>query len=70
MFIFFFFLLMSTKNKIPANDVIIAIENRPETSLYEELKGRIPEVYNVGDSASGGTIAKGVNQAYNCALNL
>lgn len=55
---------------IPANDVIIAIGDRPETSLYEELKGRIPEVYNVGDSASGGTIAKGVNQAYNCALNL
>lgn len=56
--------------EIPANDVIIAIGDRPETSLYEELKGRIPEVYNVGDSASGGTIAKGVNQAYNCALNL
>ena len=58
------------KQEIMANSVVIAIGDRPETSLYEELKGKVTELYNIGDSAGAGKIAAAVNQGYYCALNL
>ena len=56
--------------EIPADSVVIAVGDKPNTTLYDELNGRVPELYNVGDSASAGLIATAVNQAYNCALKL
>lgn len=56
--------------EIPADTVVIAIGDRPDTSLFETLQGRVPELYNVGDSANAGLIAAAVSQAYYCALKL
>ena len=49
---------------------VIATGDRPDSSLYEALKGKVPELYNVGDSNGAGVIAKAVNQGYYCALKL
>ena len=57
-------------HEIPADTVVIATGDRPDSSLYEALKGKVPELYNVGDSNGAGVIAKAVNQGYYCALKL
>ncbi len=56
--------------EILANTVVVAVGDRPDTSLFEALNGCVPELYNVGDSANAGFIATAVNQAYYCALKL
>ena len=57
-------------HEIPADTVVIATGDRPDSSLYEALKGKVPELDNVGDSNGAGVIAKAVNQGYYCALKL
>lgn len=59
-----------TTEEIPADTVIIAVGDRPNPALYEALEGRVPELYNVGDSAGAGVISKAVNQGYYCGLKL
>lgn len=55
---------------IPADTVIAAVGDRADASLYEELKGKIDEVYNVGDSVQPDSIAAAVSQGYYCGLSL
>lgn len=59
-----------TVHEIPADTVVIAIGDRPDPSLYEALEGKVPELYNVGDSNGAGVIAKAVNQGYYCGLRI
>ena len=59
-----------TVHELEADTVVIAIGDKPETTLYEELEGKVPELYNIGDSAGAGTIAKAVAQGYRLALKL
>lgn len=49
---------------IPADSVVLAIGNRPNTSLYDELKDEIAEIYNIGDSNGGGIIPNAVYDGY------
>ncbi len=49
---------------VKADTVVLAIGNRPETSLYDSLKDEIPEIYNIGDSNGGGIIPNAVYDGY------
>lgn len=49
---------------LPAETVVIAIGERPDASLYEQLKDELPEVYNIGDSNGGGILPAAVYEGY------
>ncbi len=56
---------------LPADTVVVSVGDKPDSSLYDELKEKGDfELYNIGDSAGAGTIVKAVNQAYYCALGI
>ena len=51
-------------SSLDADTVVLAIGNRPETSLYDSLRGEIEELYNIGDSNGGGIIPSAVYDGY------
>ncbi len=51
-------------DSVKADTVVLAIGNRPDTSLYESLKDEIDEIYNIGDSNGGGIIPNAVYDGY------
>ncbi len=55
---------------ISADTVLFAIGDKPNNSLYESLKGRVPELYNIGDSNTPDSIASSVNKGYYTALSI
>lgn len=59
-----------TEVEIPADTVVLAVGDRPNTALYEQLEGKVPELYNVGDSAAAGMIAAAVRQGYQCGMKI
>jgi len=50
--------------EIKADTVVIAIGERPDAHLYEELKDSCPEIYNIGDSNGGGILPNAVYEGY------
>ena len=46
------------------NTAVLAIGNRPDTSLYDSLKDEVKEIYNIGDSNGGGIIPNAVYDGY------
>ena len=51
-------------NSVKADTVVLAIGNRPDTSLYDSLKDEVKEIYNIGDSNGGGIIPNAVYDGY------
>ena len=51
-------------NAVKADTVVLAIGNRPDTSLYDSLKDEVKEIYNIGDSNGGGIIPNAVYDGY------
>lgn len=51
-------------NSVKADTVILAIGNRPDTSLYDSLKDEVKEIYNIGDSNGGCIIPNAVYDGY------
>ena len=49
---------------LKADTVVMAIGERPDASLYEELKDILPEAYNIGDSNGGGILPAAVYEGY------
>lgn len=49
---------------VPADTVVLAVGDKPETSLYDELKDKVSEIYNIGDSNGGGIIPNAVYEGY------
>ncbi len=49
---------------VSADTVVLAVGNRPNTSLYDSLKDEIAEIYNIGDSNGGGIIPNAVYDGY------
>ena len=49
---------------LKADTVVMAIGERPDASLYNELKDILPEVYNIGDSNGGGILPNAVYEGY------
>lgn len=57
-------------HRIPADTVIAAIGDKPNSSLYQGLQGKIEELYNVGDSVCPDSIATAVSQGYYCGMKI
>ena len=55
---------------LPADTVIAANGDKPSDTLYQQLKGKIEPLYNIGDSAAPDSIATAVSQGYYTALKL
>lgn len=55
---------------INADTVVAAVGDKAENTLYQELQGKVGEVYNVGDSDRPDSIAEAVSQGYYCGLNI
>ena len=49
---------------LKADTAILAIGDKPDTSLYDSLKDDFSEIYNIGDSAGGGIIPCAVYDGY------
>lgn len=51
-------------NFVPADSVVLAVGNKPNTALFDSLKNDITEIYNIGDSNGGGIIPNAVYDGY------
>ncbi len=51
-------------NTVNADTVVLAIGDKPDTSLYDSLKDEVNEIYNIGDSNGGGIIPNAVYEGY------
>ncbi|MBR3438952.1 MAG: FAD-dependent oxidoreductase [Clostridia bacterium] len=49
---------------LKADTVVFAVGERPDSTLYDELKDILPEVYNIGDSNGGGILPTAVYEGY------
>lgn len=47
-----------------ADSVVLAVGNKPNTSLYDSLKDEVKEIYNIGDSNGGGIIPNATYEGY------
>ena len=59
-----------TVHTIPADTVVAAVGDKAGNALYRALEGKVPELYNLGDSAKPDSIAASVSQGYYCGLGL
>lgn len=50
--------------ELKADTVVMAVGERPDPSLYEALKGKVKELYNIGDSNGGGILPNAVYEGY------
>ncbi|MPN05670.1 Metal reductase [bioreactor metagenome] len=55
---------------LEADTVIVSVGYKPNSGLYEQLKGKVDELYNVGDSKTPDSIAAAVSDGYYTALQL
>ncbi len=55
---------------VPADSVILAGSLEPDTSLYDSLRGRVPELHAVGDCTGLGLIRKATEEAARVACVL
>ena len=58
------------QHTIIADTVIASIGDRPEQTLFNDLEGKVSELYNVGDSNKPDSIAVAVAQGYYCGLKI
>lgn len=49
---------------VKADTVVLAVGDKPDSSLYDELKDKVSEIYNIGDSNGGGIIPNAVFEGY------
>lgn len=56
------------KHEVPADNVIVAVGRKPNTEVYETMKGLAPEVYNIGDSRAIGYLITATRMAAHYAL--
>lgn len=58
------------KKELTCDRVLISIGDKPERELFEKLKGKIPELYNIGDSNRPDSFAASSADGYYTALAL
>ena len=58
------------KETIEADSIVLAAGSRPEASLYEELKGKVPQLHLVGDAVSPRKIETAMEEGYRAALSI
>lgn len=52
------------KHTIKADTIVLAIGDKPNPALYDQLKEHFTEIYNIGDSNGGGIIPNAVYEGY------
>jgi 2,4-dienoyl-CoA reductase-like NADH-dependent reductase (Old Yellow Enzyme family)/thioredoxin reductase len=58
------------KRTINADTVVLAFGFKPETGLYERLKGKVPELYTIGDSLAPRKIGDAINEGFYRAISI
>jgi 2-enoate reductase len=53
--------------RLEADEVILALGLKPETTLLQELKGKVPEIYAVGDCVEPRKIMPAIHEAFRTA---
>jgi NADPH-dependent 2,4-dienoyl-CoA reductase/sulfur reductase-like enzyme len=55
---------------LEADTVVLAVGSKPNTKLLEELEGKFPEVYAVGDCVEPRRCLEAIHEAWNVAFEL
>ena len=55
---------------IPCDNVVVCTGDPADDTLYQELKGLVPELYNIGDSSGRANLAKAHADAYGLARSI
>lgn len=55
------------KHVIKADNVVLAMGQKPSRELHETLKGQVPELYAIGDCATPGKIIQAIQQGFRIA---
>lgn len=58
------------RREFEADNVVLAVGYTPNKALYESLSGKVPEVYNIGDSRKARRIMDAVHEAYYVAQQI
>ena len=58
------------QTSLKADTVVIAVGYKPDNKLYNDLTGKIPELYNIGDSREAANIMNAIWDAYEVARNI
>jgi len=58
------------RNEIPCDTVILAVGTKPNDGLYDELVGKVPEVYKIGDCAKPRKAIDATHEAADLALKI
>lgn len=58
------------QSSLPADTVVIAVGYKPDNALHDELKTRVPELYNIGDSRTAANIMNAIWDGYEVARNI
>jgi len=52
------------KKLIPADTIVIAAGAAPNQTLYHEIMGKVPEIYQIGDCVTPRNIAEAIREGY------
>jgi len=55
---------------IVADTIVLAVGSIPDRELYQEIKGRVPEVYLAGDCLEPRKIRDAIGDGYRIALKI
>jgi len=58
------------RDEIPCDTVILAVGTKPNDGLYDELVGKVPEVYKIGDCARPRKAIDATHEAADLALKI
>jgi thioredoxin reductase len=58
------------KETIPADTIIVAVGYKANDRLYQALKGKVPEIYCIGNSSEPRRILEATNEGYQAGLAL
>jgi 2,4-dienoyl-CoA reductase (NADPH2) len=58
------------RDEIPCDTVILAVGTKPNDGLYDELVGKVPEVYKIGDCAKPRKAIDATHEAADLALKI
>jgi 2,4-dienoyl-CoA reductase-like NADH-dependent reductase (Old Yellow Enzyme family)/thioredoxin reductase len=58
------------KQTIPADTFILAAGARPNTELLDVLKGKVPELYQIGDCLEPRSLLEAIDEGFNVGRNL
>ena len=59
---------LARKTAIPADTIILAVGRTPMLELYEQLRGKVPELRKIGDCASPGKVMNAMHGGFDVAM--